>query len=257
MTEMPRIFPAHGVRNFRDAGGWRTRDGARVHWRRFLRSGHWADAREPDLQLFSDLDLDVLVDLRRVRERMVQPNRLPSGHSIMVVESNGGNPDEDPPHLQFLRAGNLSRESVREYMCSAYARIPTEAHNHQLFGDTVRALAAGDKVLIHCAAGKDRTGLLAALVLALLGVEEDAILEDYLLTNRAVDAHAVLPDIARQISDYLGQPVKADALFPMLGVEEDFLRTGLKQMGDVQDYARNALKLTDADISALREKMLD
>lgn len=256
MNDPERIFTTDAVRNFRDAGGWRTRDGARVRWRTFLRSGHWADAKDTDLQLLQALEPDVMVDLRRPREREIQPNRLPPDCRVTTLSAPGAD-DGDPPHLQFLRAGNLSRESVWNYMCSSYGRFSHEDHHRELFSQTIRQLGQGRKVLIHCAAGKDRTGLLSALVLKLLGVEDDAVFEDYLLTNQAVDVAGVLPEIAKQISGYLGQDIEPDVLFPMIGVQADYLRKGLSEMGDVERYARTALGLDNAKINALRDNLLN
>lgn len=250
-----RIIGNSQVRNLRDYGGWQTLAGEQIATGRLLRSGHWADAKKEAHGLLVDLGAQVMVDLRRKPERQSQPNILPAESQIDVLTSDGGDMQE-PPHLRFLREGNLTRDRVQAYMKSAYRRIPDEAHHQQLFRQTILHLAQGKTVLIHCAAGKDRTGILAALILGLLGVSQETIFEDYLLTNIAVDIEAVLPGIAEQISKRLGKKIKPEALYPMLGVEAGFLDEAQKVIGDPVRYAREKLQVEAVDLSRLKTSLI-
>ena len=192
--------------------------------------------------------------MRQPVERARQPNKLPAPAPAQILECEAGG-YEEAPHLQFLREGDLSASAVRGYMQSAYERIPLEPHHQRIFAQAFKAMSKGHPVLIHCAAGKDRTGILAALVLLALGVEEEAVFEDYLLTNAAVDIETILPAMARRISDEHGKTVTPEALRPMLGVEAGFLRRALEVIGPLDAYLERALGLDKSARRVLRDRL--
>ncbi len=250
-----RLIPLQGVHNFRDFGGWRAQNGQNVQRQRLYRSGHLSRSTAADQNTIAALGLDTLADLRQPIERAREPNVLPTGAEPKIIEATDGGYDE-PPHLQFLRENDLTAPAVRRYMISAYQRIPTEAHHQKAFAAVFRALGRGETVLIHCAAGKDRTGILAALILSALGVSRDDIYEDYLLTNAAVDIDALLPSLTTRINALAGQDVGPAVLRPMLGVEADYLDAAFAVIGPVATYFETVLGLDDADIKALRSTLL-
>jgi protein-tyrosine phosphatase len=255
MKKQQHIIACEQVRNLRDFGGWETSSGGQVVWGKLFRSGHWFDAKTEAHTLLGQLNPQVFIDLRRPAERAFQPNQLPDAPAITQLVS-GGADSSDPPHLKFLKQGDLSQDSVRTYMQSAYRRIPLEPQHTTLFRQTILRLGNGSACLIHCAAGKDRTGILAALILLLLEVPMELVLEDYLLTNKAVDIAGLMPGIARQIEERLQVEIPEGALFPMLGVESGFLETALAEMGDIHTYARRELRLDDQDIERLQSRLL-
>ena len=173
--------------------------------------------------------------------------------------SSDADDDGEPPHLKFLRTGDHSLEAVRGYMQSAYRRIPREKGNQSVFREGFRALASGEAdsgFLVHCAAGKDRTGIFCALVLEELGVAHDAIVEDYLLTNAAVDFDTLVPMVRKRLQDDYGKVMPDEVMRAFLGVEADLLRTALTTIGDRDVYLRDVLGITDAERAALRERWL-
>jgi protein-tyrosine phosphatase len=108
-------------------------------------------------------------------------------------------------------------------------------------------------VVIHCAAGKDRTGLIAALVLALVGVGEEDIVADYALTGLAA---------AKFIADWQANPANPAITWPGYGLAPaDAMRLTLKELaaayGSVHDYARDRLGVDDALLAGLRTCLLD
>ena len=250
-----RIIALEGVHNFRDFGGWAAIAGERVKRGVLFRSGHLSRATRADLDTIHTLDLHTLADLRQPAERAREPNRLPQTPPANILQSGKGGYDE-APHVQFLREADLSAGAVRAYMISAYQRIPTEAHHQGIFADVFHALAQGRPLLVHCAAGKDRTGILAALILLALGVSEEAVMEDYLLTNRAVDIDALLPAIAQRMGAQTGKAVQPEALRPMLGVEADFLRAALAVISPLEDYLQTILGIGPGEREALRAMLV-
>ena len=132
-----------------------------------------------------------------------------------------------------------------------------DLHKHALL-DMTRD-ETGDRpsgVLVHCAAGKDRTGTFVALVQSLLGVSPDDIMADYMLTETAVDIDAILEPAAAMYSERYGRPMSADTLSPMFGVDPDYLNVAMARMGDAEGYAADVLGLPEEVIDRLRERYL-
>jgi len=250
-----RIHRFDALDNFRDYGDYATAAGRRITPGLLFRSGHQARASEADLERLGALGLTAVVDLRRPSERRDQPSKRPPAFSGVVIESfhdDGG----EAPHMTFLRTADLTPDSGRRFMVDTYRRLPFEPSHLDLFSRYFRLLGETDgPVLIHCAAGKDRTGLLAALTHHLLGVHHDDIVADYLLTNTAVDLEGRAPGIARQLEARTGRVVAHDAVVAFLGVEPVYLDTALAgiaaQHGSTDAYLAQALGVD----AALRERI--
>lgn len=250
-----RIHRFDALDNFRDYGDYATSAGRRVAGGRLFRSAHQAQASDADLERLAALRIGAVVDLRRPSERRRQPSRRPAGFSAVVIES-GFDDGGEAPHLTFLRTAELTPDSGRRFMTDTYRALPFEAAHLDLFARYFRVLADAEApVLIHCAAGKDRTGLLAALTHGLMGVHADDMIEDYLLTNTAVDLEARAPGIARQLEATTGRPVAHDAVVAFLGVEPVYLETALAEIADrfgsVDGYLEQALGVD----AALRDRI--
>ncbi len=157
------VHTFEGIDNFRDFGGFAGRFG-RVRPGRLFRSAHLAKASQADLRTLQTLGLAAVADLRRFTERERAPNRLPDGFSGLLIANDAGDRAE-APHIEFLRQGDLSDAAVERYLLAYYRQAPFEARHRDLFARVFAALGRLDgALLVHCTAGKDRTGLLAALV---------------------------------------------------------------------------------------------
>lgn len=250
-----RIHRFDALDNFRDYGDYATAAGRHIAPGRLFRSGHQARVSEADLNRLAALGLATVVDLRRPSERRDQPSKRPPGFAGAVIESahdDGG----EAPHITFLRTADLTPDSGRRFMTSTYRRLAFEPSHLDLFARYFRALGETDgPVLIHCAAGKDRTGLLAALTHHLLGVHHDDMVADYLLTNAAVDLERRAPGIARQLEAMTGRAASHDAVVAFLGVEPVYLDTALAEIaalhGSTDAYLAQALGVD----AALRDRI--
>lgn len=240
-----RVLPFEGVENFRDFGDYIGGSGRRIVRRKLLRSGHHARASDQDLEQIKALRVDVVVDLRRPSERKMQPSRRPEGFDGVVVESDlddGG----EAPHMQFLRTTDLTADSVRDFMLRTYETMPFDPRHLDLFGAYFDSLARTDgAVLIHCAAGKDRTGFLAALTHHVMGVSDEDVIEDYLLTNAAVRLEERTPQVAKLLEENFGRKAADAAVRAFLGVEPEYLSTAFdavkERYGSVDRYLAEAL----------------
>jgi len=235
-----RILPFEGVENFRDYGDYPAGGGFTIARGRLLRSAHHARATDADLARFAGLEVEVLVDLRRRAERAAQPNRLPPSFRGRIIESGDADAGE-APHVTFLRSTDLTEESVRGFMVETYRGLAFEPRHVELFSRYFAALGQAEgAVLIHCAAGKDRTGVLAALTHALLSVHADDLMADYLLTNEAARLDARAPEIAEVIARTYGREPSLTAVRAFLGVEPSFLHAAFAEIearhGSVERY---------------------
>jgi len=249
-----RIHRFDALDNFRDYGDYAAGD-RRIRPGRLFRSAHQARASEADLQRLADLGIATIVDLRRPSERRDQPSRRPAGFEGAVIETSHDDGGE-APHITFLKESDLTEASGRAFMTGVYRKLAFEPSHVDLFARYFRALGERDgAVLIHCAAGKDRTGMLAALTHHLLGVGRDDMVADYLLTNTAVDLAGRAPAIARQLETLTGRKASHAAVTAFIGVEPVYLETALDEIaarhGSVDDYLEQVLGVD----AALRDRI--
>lgn len=252
---MSRVIEFEGIRNFRHFGDYAGRDGARVRTGLY-RSGHFHGASERDKARLKDLNISVVADMRRPRERENEPSSW--GEGLRVLESDVAGHAE-PPHMRFLRTGDMSAQGVRDFMRATYRRLPREQGNQEVFAAGLRELAThgpDEGFVVHCAAGKDRTGLFCALALSLAGVGRDDIYDDYLMTNTAVDYDTLVPLIHKRIEETYNRRVEEAAMRVFLGVDADYLDEAFDEIGPVENYMADALGLTADEIDAVRANLI-
>jgi protein tyrosine/serine phosphatase len=240
-----RILPFEGVENFRDYGDYALGGGRRLHKGRLYRSAHHGRATEADLERLASLGLAVVVDLRRPDERLRDPCRRPAVFGARVIETDIGGPEE-AQYLKFLRTEVLTEESGHAFMLEEYRRLPFAPEHVDLFGRYFQALAETDgPVLIHCAAGKDRTGLLAALTHRLAGAHPDDVVADYLLTNEARALDRWMPRIMGYIEEASGRRPEEAAVRAFMSVHPAWLESAFaaidERHGGIDAYLEQAL----------------
>jgi protein tyrosine/serine phosphatase len=250
---MTRRLAFEGIDNFRDFGGYAAGAG-RLKAGLLYRSGHPARATDADLARLADLRLAVIVDLRRANERARDPARW-SDFAAQVIENDLGQESLDE-WSDFIAGSDLTEDSFRSYMLDYYRKAPFQRRHIDLYARYFRALADADgPVLVHCAAGKDRTGILCALTHHLAGVSEADIFEDYLLTNEPERLAARLPMIREVIQTSTGKVASDAALMTAMRVEAEYLAQALGAMGEahrsLDGYLDEALGLD----AALRERI--
>jgi protein-tyrosine phosphatase len=239
--------------NLRDIGGVRTADGRMVQRGIVYRSAALTDLADARLAAARALGIRTIIDLRRNGERNAYPTPWEMMGSTDYWTRDHDYSDAD--HLARMRHPDFTAEDGRVAMLSLYRDLPyvqSEAYAY-LF----RTIAEGrGPVLFHCAAGKDRTGVAAALVLWAVGVPQEAIFEDYRLTTRA-DLSG-LPHRRARRGLSAEQAVKFAPLFES---DPDYLAAMFDAMDQrgvtIRAYLRNTLGLTDAECAALRDRLLE
>lgn len=184
MTAPTRVLNLSGASNFRDLGGYATEDGRRVRWRRIFRSNHLGHLTDDDLAVLRGLGLRKIIDFRSQGEiDRAAPCKLADAQNV-DLHVLSIDPGINPRLQARLKAGEaVTAHDARGVICDIYRR-----YIHHWSGN-FRSLFAHliderTPLVFHCSAGKDRTGIAAALILSALGVPRDVITEDYLLTRQ-------------------------------------------------------------------------
>jgi protein tyrosine/serine phosphatase len=259
---MTRHVRLEAVENFRDFGDYPTRSGRRMKRGRLYRSASHGRATDADLAAIEALNIAVIVDLRRPGERERDPARRPAGFKGAVIQNDQGEAAGDDPWWSFVRSCDLSEAAFRGYLMNYYREAPFVERHVDLFSRYFRALAEADgAVLIHCAAGKDRTGVLAALTHHIAGVSMDDIVEDYLLTNKPERMAARTPMVAQLIAAETGRTPTDAAMRAAIGVEAEYLAAAFAvieaEHGAVDAYLEQVLGVDAALRASLEARLLD
>jgi protein-tyrosine phosphatase len=253
-----RKLSLQGTPNFRDLGGYETDDGRRLKWGKLYRSSKLSELTDVDVHYVNRLGLTLVCDFRQVLEQELEPSRL-GGDSRHMLASLPVAPGSLHNFLESLHSGvidvddaaGLMREINRDFVAS---QIPQYAEMFRLL------LSANQQVLIHCASGKDRTGFGAALILDVLGVAEDSILEDYLLTNRYLPLDKEIARLTSELSNGEGTAVTEDVLRPLLEVRPEYIAACFEEIRKRYDsrehFFESALNLDEEKLSILRDRYL-
>ena len=247
MSDSPaRHLNLAGASNFRDLGGYPATDGRTVRWRQIFRSNHLGHVTEADIEVLRSLRLKCAFDFRGTEERVAAM----CGLAEIAVHSLPIEPTVVATLRARLAAGvalssadalEVIRDSYRNYV-----RYSTPSFR-ALFAHLLEDRAP---LVIHCTAGKDRTGFACALILHALGVSGDLIAEDYLLTNRFYrrdpSASGDLPETVRQV---------------LASVETSFLAAAFDAIGadygDLECYLRDGLGLGTGERARLEARYLE
>lgn len=243
--------------NFRDFGGYTTNDGRRVRWGQLYRSGQLDRVEAADQAEIARLGIQLVCDFRRDMEREFAPNRFAPGHAPRI-ENLAIMPGSSAS--LFEQTDTSAGAAVDEYGVQLMIAINRDLALEQTPAYTrlFQALVDSDgPILIHCAVGKDRTGFAAALIKAALGVPEQALLHDYLLTDRYLPIEL---EMARLQQKYQWDG-PSEHMRPILQVRREYFYAALdairERFGSVDIYLREALAVDDEMRAALRNRWLE
>lgn len=256
-----RVLHLQGIDNFRDYGGYPAGEGASVRRGMLWRSGQHADATAEDLARVAALGLATVIDLRGDVERARAPCVRPEGFAAEVLFA--------PGETSGLKGVAVHEESARqietvtdahEAMVRSYASMPWRPVLVGSYRLMLRALAEREGAsLLHCFAGKDRTGIAAALVHHLLGVHPDDAMADYLLTNTASDIDRRVATAARRIAS-MGADRDLEVVRTLLSVQPEYLDSAraaiVERHGSIDTYLEEVLEVTPERRRALRDRLL-
>jgi protein-tyrosine phosphatase len=252
-----RRLELEGPVNFRDLGGYATADGRHVQWGRVYRSDSLETLTTADLARLDQLGIRVICDLRRDEERAAAPSRVVGRGELRIEHLPiGGIAAETRDMAGRMLRGEIPEVSVAT-MAGVYLTI-LDLHPDS-FGAVLAhaADAASLPMVIHCTAGKDRTGVASALLLAALGVDDETVAADYELSNE-LQAYARVAAVRPQLDAAGIRFEKVEAYF--LAPREVIVATldGLRERhGSVEAYLTGQAGLRKATLDKLRDLLLN
>lgn len=253
-----RLLPLENGVNFRDVGGYYTSDNQMVRWGRLYRSGSISRLTQADLAYLQRLGIRLVCDFRSLDERTKRPDRLPEVPGLVERPLSMESVDRWE-RLRGAYAVFFRKSKLDDYLLDGYTRVVLDGNAH-LIGEMFQRLAdpAQLPALVHCTAGKDRTGLVMALLLLTLGVPEETVLADYTMSNLFYDHFR--RDIIADLKQVAPWGVSIDDLQDLLLVKAKTLKAALAYLhqdyGSVDAYLRNHAGVTDKTIAQLRQNWL-
>lgn len=239
--------------NLRDLGGVRTAGGETVRRGRVYRSAALTDLAGGPLDAVRALGIRTIVDLRRNTERQACPTPWEAMGCADYWSRDYDYSDAD--HHARMRKPDFTATDAHAAMLALYAALPYE--QAESYTRLFRAIADGEgPVLFHCAVGKDRTGVAAALILTAAGVSREGVLADYVATD---DFDLKASPHARGWPEHSG--ARKVAFAPLLGVDPAYLDAMFdaleRQSGTIETYLRDTLGLSEAEREALHAQLVE
>jgi len=261
---MDRHVPLSGQPNFRDLGGYASRDGRRVKWGLVYRSGELSQLGEDDVRKLGELGIKTVVDFRSPEEVTARgQGRLPKGATLrpMPIASS----DMFKKLIPSLLAGDFSKvpagllDNVNRHLVRDFSTQ---------YGGLLRALSdpASRPLVFHCTQGKDRAGFGAAMVLSALGVPWDTVLEDYLLSNHYRKAEndkmlGMIRSFAANQAGEEGEEIAYQRVEGLLYVKTQNLQTAhaeiVERHGSIERYLVDGLGCSREGLEQLRDELLE
>ena len=253
-----RVLPLDGGINFRDLGGYVNKDGKAVRWRKVFRCGHLSNLSEQDLDELEKIGVNKINDFRREDEQRQSPSKCLRADFIDDYQISIGDISR---FWEFLFDGELTPESSHELVVNSYRSCINDVI--PAFTKFMRELVNNlDGVSVfHCSAGKDRTGMAAALILGALEVPRKVIVEDYLLTRKYYNPTRLIEIIEGHLREAKVKDWDRAWLTPYVSVHEDNINAFLDaiddQYGSIKNYLKDALKVSEKDLNKLHHALLE
>jgi protein-tyrosine phosphatase len=238
-----RHLPMEGGYNFRDLGGFKTKDGRYTKWGKLFRADELSNLTNSDIKYLSSIPITSVIDFRAQAEAKRSPDHLPSTVQFTYPIA--------------ITPGNLSTEGIQANLLKSNIDSHMKHMNRLLVSDPacVRAFRIffaivqnnlSAPLIFHCSAGKDRAGMAAALILFSLGVDEETVMQDYLSSK------IYLSD---KYDAFIAKYPRAEPIFT---VKRMFLQAGINQIkrdhGTIMNFLTKELKV---DIIRMRRLYLE
>jgi len=244
------VIEFEGATNFRDLGGYPSAFGGAVRRGMLYRAGRLDRLTASDLDEFATLGIRTVFDLRNDEERTQAPDPVPNIHLCLMSKVQAKSP---LPHADLLVEHDHGVQFLRELYVGLLAHAAAE------IGTLFTTLSEPEAMpaVFHCAVGKDRTGIVAALLLTALGVDREAVLDDFELTDEHV-AQRQRDELVRRMAD---RGIGPEAAAGILGAPRECMADALDELetryGGIDHYLAEYCRVQPAAVSALRSALLD
>ncbi|CEQ17962.1 tyrosine-protein phosphatase [Paraclostridium sordellii] len=261
ITLAERIVPLKNFSNFRDLGGYETKDGRNVKWGLFYRSEDLSNLKGEDLKYFESLGIKYVLDYRSSDEVLKNPDvEVKSVKNINISGMNlGGNDNLDmTTYVEGILSGNKIDINPEELLKQAYKNMPLDNPAYKELFKLFKN-PKNTAILQHCTAGKDRTGVGAALILLALNVDEETVIKDYLESND--NREGLNKKIMEACKDYIKDEKTKQMIEGILGVKESFIKASLNSIKEkyrtYEEYFEAEYDLGKEELNKLRDTYLN
>jgi protein-tyrosine phosphatase len=248
-----------GATNFRSLGGLPAAGGRCIRPHAILRADRLIGLGDDDWRALRDVGLATICDLRSDAERAEHPNRVPPHLSLREMHCDIRNDLRADPALARLLLDEPNARGAERVMIEIYRRFPGYMGG-TLAAVVDRVLEGGAPLLVHCSAGKDRTGFVVAMLLHALGVPETLIREDYLASRRWPGAVTHRASLESRLGTFIAANELRAAVDAVLDVRDAYLDAALAaavdEYGSVDRYLEAGAGLTDTRRGQLRDLLL-
>lgn len=266
-----RILPVDGLYNLRDIGGYKTSDGKRIKWGVGFRSDYLIQVQESSMEYIKNLKIKTIIDYRSPDEIEQSPNKNIGENETFVCNPNasiaemagalqsGESADGSREHMVDHARKQIANgiENGDENMVRQQLSFVSEPRAQEAFSKALSVLANESHApsLQHCRGGKDRTGFGLMLLEGILGVSENDMVYDYLLTRKAREEKS-----KRYYENFLkmaeGDIKVADYMFSLFDTKDIYIQASMKRIkndyGSICAYAKDVLHIDDEQIEVLK-----
>ncbi len=247
----PRGIKLEGAINFRDLGGYQTADGKQVRWGKIYRSADVSKLTDADLQVLSQLNIKMVCDLRGEKEVEAAPDKVIPGSERILLSAGSENVGGAGSYMKYMTSPQRADSMIRSF----YTRTDHLKAKYKPMFDQLLSLETDKALMFHCTAGKDRTGVGAALILYALGVNEETIIKDYELTN---EYRKELNEQTVKMMTSRGLPESSAK--SMMAADPTYLKAAFQsiatQFGSMDKFLENQMELTPKKREELKKKFL-
>lgn len=262
MTSSSRtLLRLAGAPNFRDLGGYRTLDGQRVRTGLVYRSEGLSELTDDDLEVIRGLSIRLICDIRSDQERQFSPSRWPDTQVETLHLGVVADLRASFALMNKILRDDPTSEGATAAMLLSYREFPDAFASH--LTNFFRRIVDGRSLplVFHCSAGKDRTGFVAAMLLAALGVDEESILADYLLTTEYWQGPRSESSLKRALYSTFGEQPPPEVLAPLAAAHKEYLLASFETIHEryasISRYLEQAAGLTANMRQELRKRLLE
>lgn len=258
ITTAERVLPLEGGVNFRDIGGYIAANGRSTRWGKLYRSGDLSRLTEADINYLEQMGIRLICDLRTTDETIKYQNRLPQHAALYYLHAPIY--EREDAMSRLIATLILKRSQLEKvWLEGVYIKRFVEK-GARSFGRTLTLLANEHHypAVVHCTAGKDRTGITVALLLSVLGVSEEVIIADYTLSN--LYFNEILSGVEADAERLAIFGIQTPDLFPFLTAQAQILQQTLDYInctyGSIEQYLLEKAAVSPAVLDTLRHNLL-
>jgi protein-tyrosine phosphatase len=239
-----------GIFNFRDLGGYINKENKQLYWGKLYRSGSLAMAAKHDLRFLGKLGIETIIDLRTEKESYSYPNKF-KAPQIYNLPLRGNRYDI---FFDEILSQKMKRKDILIYDQNVFSFLLLNNTDYFIKMFDILLEENNYPVVIYCSLGKDRTAIASALILAALEVDEETIVEDYLLSNDLINYHSLV-----QNADLYPIEVQ-ETITALFSAQKETIKYSLELLkdnyGSINDYLEKELKLTHRKREKLKNLLL-